>query len=153
MCGLSRSVVSDSLRPLWTIACQAPLFMGILQARILEWVAMPTSRGSSQPRDLTHTSLCLLHSQADSLPLVPPGKPQSYYPDLIPVTILIWTYKIYICLCNFFSFHKTDIKFHLLIFELFYSSNLKEVSYMFSCHWTFSYNILLREFHYIQRLA
>ena len=27
---------------------------GILQARILEWVAMPSSRGSSQPRDRTH---------------------------------------------------------------------------------------------------
>ena len=25
--------------------------LGILQARILEWVAMPSSRGSSQPRD------------------------------------------------------------------------------------------------------
>ena len=24
---------------------------GILQARVLEWVAMPSSRGSSQPRD------------------------------------------------------------------------------------------------------
>ena len=24
---------------------------GILQARILEWVAMPSSKGSSQPRD------------------------------------------------------------------------------------------------------
>ena len=29
---------------------------GILQARILEWVAMPSSRGSSQPRDRTHIS-------------------------------------------------------------------------------------------------
>ena len=28
----------------------------ILQARILEWVAMPSSRGSSQPRDRTPTS-------------------------------------------------------------------------------------------------
>ena len=27
---------------------------GILQARILEWVAMPSSRESSWPRDLTH---------------------------------------------------------------------------------------------------
>ena len=27
--------------------------MGILQARILEWIAMPTSRGSSQPRHQT----------------------------------------------------------------------------------------------------
>ena len=26
---------------------------GILQARILQWVAMPSSRGSSQPRDRT----------------------------------------------------------------------------------------------------
>ena len=34
---------------------------GILQARILEWVARPFSRGSSRPRDWTHVSLCLLH--------------------------------------------------------------------------------------------
>ena len=30
----------------WTVAHQAPLSMGILQAKILEWVAMPSSRGS-----------------------------------------------------------------------------------------------------------
>ena len=30
---------------------QSALSMGILQARILEWVAMPSSRGSSQSRD------------------------------------------------------------------------------------------------------
>ena len=29
---------------------------GILQARILEWVAFPSSRGSSQPRDQTRVS-------------------------------------------------------------------------------------------------
>ena len=29
---------------------------GILQARILEWVAMPSSRGSSRPRNRTHVS-------------------------------------------------------------------------------------------------
>ena len=52
ICTLSHSVVSDSAIP-WTITCQAPLSMGILQARILEWVAMPSSRGSSQPRDRT----------------------------------------------------------------------------------------------------
>ena len=33
----------------WTAAHQAPLSMGF--SRILEWVAMPSSRGSSQPRD------------------------------------------------------------------------------------------------------
>ena len=31
------------------VARQASLSMGILQARILEWVAMPSSRESSQP--------------------------------------------------------------------------------------------------------
>ena len=29
---------------------------GILEARILEWVAVPFSRGSSQPRDQTQVS-------------------------------------------------------------------------------------------------
>ena len=33
----------------WTVAHQAPLSMGILQARVLEWGAMPSSRASSQP--------------------------------------------------------------------------------------------------------
>ena len=32
----------------WTVALQARLSW-ILQARILEWVAMPSSRGSSDP--------------------------------------------------------------------------------------------------------
>ena len=38
--------------------CSPPgsLSLGILQARILEWVAMPSSRGSSQPRDWTWVS-------------------------------------------------------------------------------------------------
>ena len=40
----------------WTIACQAPLPMRILQARILEWVAVPSSRESSQSRDRMQVS-------------------------------------------------------------------------------------------------
>ena len=39
----------------WTVAHQAPLSVGILQAGILEWVAMPFSR-RSQPRDRTQVS-------------------------------------------------------------------------------------------------
>ena len=35
----------------WTIAHQTPLFMEFFQARILEWVAMHSSRGSSPPKD------------------------------------------------------------------------------------------------------
>ena len=45
---------------------------GILQARILEWVAISSSRGSSQPRDRTHISYVSLTE--GSLPLGPPGK-------------------------------------------------------------------------------
>ena len=37
----------------WTVACQAPLSTGILQARILGWLAMPSSSGSSWPRGRT----------------------------------------------------------------------------------------------------
>ena len=48
---------------------------GILQARILEWVAMPSSRGSSWPRDQTYVSHVYLHWQVGSLPLAPTGKP------------------------------------------------------------------------------
>ena len=46
---LSHSVMSYSVTP-WTVAHQVPLFLGILQPRILEWVTMPSARGSSQPR-------------------------------------------------------------------------------------------------------
>ena len=40
----------------WTVACQASSVHRILQARIPEWVAMPSSRGTSQSRDRTHVS-------------------------------------------------------------------------------------------------
>ena len=43
----------------------------ILQARILEWVTMPSSRESSWPTSSVSPAL-----QADSLPLDPPGKPK-----------------------------------------------------------------------------
>ena len=46
---------------------------GILQARRLEWVAMPFFRGSSQPR-IEPRSPAL---QADSLPAEPQGKPKN----------------------------------------------------------------------------
>ena len=46
---------------------------GILQARILEWVAISFSRGSFQPRDWTWVSASPA-LQADSLPAEPSGK-------------------------------------------------------------------------------
>ena len=54
MC-VSHSVLSDSLQP---YGCNPPDFSiyRVLQARILEWVAIPFSRGSSRPRDWTLVS-------------------------------------------------------------------------------------------------
>ena len=53
-CHLASESESHSVMSLWN-----PLdytVCGILQARILEWVAFPFSRGSSQPRDRTQVS-------------------------------------------------------------------------------------------------
>ena len=46
---------------------------GLLQARILEWVAFPFSRGSSQPRGQPRSPAL----QANSLPNKPQGKPKN----------------------------------------------------------------------------
>ena len=50
----------------WTVACQAPLSMEILQARILEWAPGDLSKPWIEPR--------LPALQADSLLSEPPGK-------------------------------------------------------------------------------
>ena len=63
------------------------------QAKILEWVAMPFSRGSCQPRNRTPVSL--LHRQAGSLPLASPGKPTYIYMHIHHIYMsnpLIYTY-------------------------------------------------------------
>ena len=46
----------------------------IFQARILEWIAMPFSRGSSKPKDRTRVFVSP-SLQADSLPTELPWKP------------------------------------------------------------------------------
>ena len=66
----SHSAVSDSATP-WTVAHQAPLSMGILQVRILEWVTMTPSRDLPNP-GIKSRSPAL---PADSLPAEPRGKP------------------------------------------------------------------------------
>ena len=52
--------------------CSPP---GSSVSRILEWVAMPSSRGFSWPRDRTHISYIYLHWETGSLPLASAGKP------------------------------------------------------------------------------
>ena len=78
---LSHSCHVQLFATLWIAACQAPLPIGILQTRIFEWVAMPSSRGSSRPRTGTHVSYvsCIgkWHCTV-SLPLALPGSPFDY---------------------------------------------------------------------------
>ena len=56
---------------LWTVG---PSVYGILQARILEWVAVSSCRGSSWPRDQTHIS-CVPCIAGGFLTAEPPLKP------------------------------------------------------------------------------
>ena len=78
---------------------------GILQARILEWVAIPSSRGSSW------RLLCLLHWQVGTLPLAPPGKPTTFLTVTVTVKSLSrvrlfatpWTVAYQAPLCMGFS--------------------------------------------------
>ena len=67
---VSYPAVSSSLQP---HGCSPPgsSVHGILQARILEWVALPFSRGSSWPRDRTRV-FCIA---GGFFTTVPPGKP------------------------------------------------------------------------------
>ena len=62
VCVLSRLAVSDS-------ATSGSYIHGILQARILEWDAVSSSRGSSQPRDWT-----LISRGSWFFTIEPPGK-------------------------------------------------------------------------------
>ena len=64
---------------------------GTSQARKLEWVAMPSSRGSSSPRDQTHGLLHLLHWQVGSLPGKPLINNSSCHKGRAPKNWCFWT--------------------------------------------------------------
>ena len=73
LCVLSRIRLFET-----PVDCSPPSssVLGIFQARILEWVVIFYSRGSSRPR-LSNTHLLrLLHWQVDSLPLCHLGIPK-----------------------------------------------------------------------------
>ena len=73
LCVLSHSVVSDSVT-VWTAARQAPLSMGILQTRVLDWVAIALLQGIFPTRGIESRSPTL---PVDSLPTEPPWKPKN----------------------------------------------------------------------------
>ena len=68
--------MSDSLQPYGLQPSCGLSVHGILQARKLEWVAMPSSGGSSHwfSQGFNSCLLHLLHWQAGSSPLAPPGE-------------------------------------------------------------------------------
>ena len=68
---------------------------GILQARILEWIAMTSSGRSSRPKDQIHVSYVSLHWLSNSLPLGPPGKPNIFV--LIYLKPSVLASIIYLC--------------------------------------------------------
>ena len=60
--------------------------LGILQVRILEWFAMPSSRGSSGPGGRTGVCLCLLHCRQFLYLLSHLGSPKCLY-YVVPIQI------------------------------------------------------------------
>ena len=83
---------------LWTVACQVPLSMGILQVRILEWVAMPSSRASSQPR----SSIQVSHIAGRFFTIWATGKHK-------PWMSIKYFQVVVLCFSERFSSHLSDI--------------------------------------------
>ena len=84
ICTLGLYVCAESLQSCLTLCnpidCSLPgsSVHGILQARTLEWVAMPSSRGSSWPRDWTCIS-CIFCIAGRFFTAEPLGKPIGIY--------------------------------------------------------------------------
>ena len=89
VCELSHAWLSATS---WTVACQAPLPMEFSSQEY--WSRLPFPSPGMFPTLESNPCLsCLLHCQAGSLPLVPPGKPQVYMPSGTYVTLIhIWKY-------------------------------------------------------------
>ena len=95
---------------------------GILQDRILEWVAFPFSRGSSQPRSPT--------LQADSLPAEPQGKPKN-------TGVGSWSLLLRIFLTQ--QSNQGPLHCRRILYQMRYQgSYLHECSVNKSCHYSYS---------------
>ena len=70
-----------------TVGCQTPLLMEFFQVRILEWVAIHSSKGSSWPRDRTHVPCGSCIGRQIFLTTEPLGK--RYLHSMVLVTIML----------------------------------------------------------------
>ena len=78
--------------------------LGILRTIILEWVAFPFSRGSSQPRDWTQVSCVagrFFTSWATGKPLSPSICHKIIGPDAMILVFLIFSFKLALLLSSF----------------------------------------------------
>ena len=72
----------------WIVAYQPALSMGILQGRILEWVALPSYKGSSRPYAAAAAkSLQSCPTLCDPIDGSPPGSP---VPGILQARTLEW---------------------------------------------------------------
>ena len=96
---------------------------GILQAGILEWVAIPFSRRSSWPRDCTGSPTL----QVDSLPSELPGKPHIAVKSHVNLYVRNFCFIDYIhgrFVCEVMLFHEENI----IIFPIVSTRKLKKYS-------------------------
>ena len=72
----------------WMVACQAPVSMGFSELKYWTGLPFPSPEDPPDP-GIEPVSLALQHWQADSLPLVPPEKPNlCQFNQILPNTIL-----------------------------------------------------------------
>ena len=108
------ALVTQSCPTLWDPHGLQPtklLCPWILQASILEWVAIAFSRGSSQPRDQIWVRR-LPALQADSVPSEPPGKSFHPRPSQLLTEMDQWWKSPLVSPRQLPAWHKFRIKWH-----------------------------------------
>ena len=73
---------------------------GILQARILEWIAIPSSRGSSRPRNWTQVSCIPCIGKWVLHPLSPLGSP-----PIVVLKLTAWNLSLFSSLSSYQTHH------------------------------------------------
>ena len=94
-----------------TVAHQVPLSMGLLQARILEWVDLSFSGDLPNPR-IEPRSPAL---QEDSLPFEPLGRPYGNSPYFLTPVFQIHIYSS--CFLQYFNYHDVQYFVSFCLFK------------------------------------
>ena len=99
--------------------CSPPGFSvpGILQARILVWIAIPFSKESSQPRDQAQVS----HIAGGFLPAEPQGKPKNT--GMGSLSLLQWIFPIQESIQRLLHFRQ-------ILYQLSYKGSLHKTTKM-----------------------